>query len=129
MKQAIAAGEKLVVVKDDERAWSLLGQAYLFDKQYAKAAPFLDKYARAHSDSSGAWLNLGLAYSRSSQWKPAEEALEQAAKLDAKNVPVLLELGGKARGQPRKRFGKQADRGEAGVVQVGTHKPSVTPGT
>lgn len=93
LKQAIATGEKLAVVKDDERAWSLLGQAYLFDKQYAKAAPFLDKYARAHGDSSGAWLNLGLAYSRSSQWKPAEEALEQAAKLDAKNVPVLLELG------------------------------------
>ena len=93
LKQVIATGEKLVAVKDDERAWSLLGQGYLLDKQYAKAAPFLDKYARAHTDSSGAWLNLGLAYSRSSQWKPAAEALEQASKLDAKNVPVLLELG------------------------------------
>ncbi|GEM_PF-586099 len=93
LKQAIATGEKLVAVKDDEKAWSLLGQAYLFDKQYAKAAPFLDKYARAHADSGGAWLNLGFAYSRSSQWKPAAEALEQAAKLDPKNLTPLLELG------------------------------------
>ncbi|HET9532016.1 MAG TPA: tetratricopeptide repeat protein [Blastocatellia bacterium] len=93
IKQAISTGERLAAVRDDESAWSLLGQAYLFDKQYAKAAPLLDKYARAHQDSSAAWLNLGLAYSRSSQWKPAAEALEQATKLDTKNTAALLELG------------------------------------
>ncbi|HWP44664.1 MAG TPA: tetratricopeptide repeat protein, partial [Blastocatellia bacterium] len=48
LKQAISTGERLIAVRDDESAWSLLGQAYLFDKQYAKAAPLLDKYARAH---------------------------------------------------------------------------------
>jgi tetratricopeptide (TPR) repeat protein len=93
LKQAIAVGERLLSAQDDERAWSLLGQAYLFDKQYAKAAPLLDKYARAHSDLSGAWFNLGIAYSRSSQWKPAAEALEQTARLAPTNAAALLELG------------------------------------
>ncbi|MBI3654566.1 MAG: tetratricopeptide repeat protein [Acidobacteria bacterium] len=92
-KQAIATGEKLLAIKNDETTWVLLGQAYLLDKQYAKAAPFLDKYARAHLDASSAWINLGIAYSRSSQWKPAATALEQAAKLAPANVGVLLELG------------------------------------
>jgi tetratricopeptide (TPR) repeat protein len=93
LKQAISVGEKLVAVRNDERTWALLGQSYLLDKQYAKAAPFLDKYARAHTDSSSAWINLGIAYSRSSQWKPAAEALEQGSKLAPTNVGVLLELG------------------------------------
>lgn len=93
IKEAIAIGERLIAVKDDERAWSLLGQAYLFDKQYAKAAPPLDKYARAHMDSSSAWFNLGLAYSRSSQWKPAAEALEQTLKIAPTNAGAMLELG------------------------------------
>ena len=93
VKQAIATGEKLQAVKDDERAWALLGQAYLLDKQFVKAAPLLDKYSRAHLDSSSAWFNLGLANSRSNQWKPAAEALEQAIKLAPRNIAALLELG------------------------------------
>ncbi|HSE98242.1 MAG TPA: tetratricopeptide repeat protein [Blastocatellia bacterium] len=93
LKQAISAGERLIAVRDDESAWSLLGQSYLFDKQYAKAAPLLQKYAQAHQDSSAAWLNLGLAYSRSSQWKPAAEALEHAVKLAPTNTGAFLELG------------------------------------
>jgi tetratricopeptide (TPR) repeat protein len=93
LKQAISTGERLVAVKNDENAWRLLGQSYLVDKQYAKAAPLLDKYARAHMDSSSAWINLGIAYSRSSQWKTAAEALEQASKLAPTNLPVMLELG------------------------------------
>jgi tetratricopeptide (TPR) repeat protein len=93
LKQAISTGERLVAVKNDENAWRLLGQSYLVDKQYAKAAPLLDKYARAHMDSSSAWINLGISYSRSSQWKQAAEALEQASKLAPTNLPVMLELG------------------------------------
>src|SRR5262249_48673189 len=93
VKQAISAGERLLAVRDDERAWGVLGQAYLVDKQYAKAAPLLDKYARAHADSSGAWYSLGLALSRSSQWKPAADALEKAVKLAPTNNNALLELG------------------------------------
>ena len=93
LKQAISTGERLMVVENSERAWSLLGQAYLLDKQYAKAAPPLDKFARAHPDSGGAWYNLGVAYSRSSQWTSASEALEQAIKLAPKNVVAYLELG------------------------------------
>ena len=93
LKQAISIGERLVAARNDDRSWNLLGQAYLFDKQYAKAAPFLDKYARAHADQSAAWYNAGVAYSRSSQWKPAAEALEQTAKLAPTYLFGLLELG------------------------------------
>jgi len=92
-KQVITVGERLIQVRNDERTWGLLGQAYLFDKQYAKAAPLLDKFARAHTDSAGAWYNLGVALSRSSQWKPAAEALEQAVKLAPANNAASLELG------------------------------------
>jgi tetratricopeptide (TPR) repeat protein len=92
-RQLISVGERLALVRDDERAWGLLGQAYLIDKQYAKAAPLLDKFARAHAQSSGAWYNLGVALSRSSQWKPAAEALESTIKLAPTNNAALLELG------------------------------------
>lgn len=92
-KQLISVGERLAAARDDERAWGLLGQAYLIDKQYAKAAPLLDKFARAHADSGGAWYNLGVALSRSSQWKPAAEALEKTIKLAPTNTAALLELG------------------------------------
>lgn len=92
-KQLISVGERLIAVRDDERAWGLLGQAYLIDKQYAKAAPLLDKFARAHAESGGAWYNLGVALSRSSQWKPAAEALEKTIKLAPTNTAALLELG------------------------------------
>jgi superkiller protein 3 len=93
LKQAIASAERLLAVQENERAWGKLGQAYLLDQQFAKAAPLLDKYARAHTDSGSAWYNLGLAYSRSSQWKPAASALEQAVKLTPTNTAALLELG------------------------------------
>ncbi len=92
-KLAITTGEQLLAVRDDERSWNLLGQSYLYDQQYAKAAPLLDKYARAHADSGTAWFNVGLAYSRSSQWKPAAAALEQATKITPNNLNALLELG------------------------------------
>jgi tetratricopeptide (TPR) repeat protein len=92
-KQVISIGERLIAVRDDDRAWGLLGQAYLIDKEYPKAAPLLDKFARAHADSGPAWYNLGAALSRSSQWKPAAEALEKAVKLAPTNLAALLELG------------------------------------
>jgi tetratricopeptide (TPR) repeat protein len=92
-KQAIASGEKLLAVRNDERTWGALGQAYLIDKQYPKAAPLLDKYARAHTDSGPAWHSLGIALSRSSQWKPAAAALEQAVKIAPTNTGALLEMG------------------------------------
>jgi tetratricopeptide (TPR) repeat protein len=92
-KQVIPVGERLIAVRDDERAWGLLGQAYLIDKQYAKAAPLLDKFARTHAESGGAWYNLGVALSRSSQWKPAADALEKTIKLAPTNTAALLELG------------------------------------
>lgn len=92
-KQVIAVGERLIAVRDDERAWGLLGQAYLIDKQYVKAAPLLDRFASAHPESSGAWFNFGYALSRSSQWKPAADALEKTTKLAPTNLAALLELG------------------------------------
>ena len=93
LKQAIQVGERLAVVRDNERTWALLGQAYLIDQQYAKAAVPLEKFARAHADSGPAWFNLGLAYSRSEKWKPAENALEQSVKLAPTNNAAQLELG------------------------------------
>ncbi|HXG91720.1 MAG TPA: tetratricopeptide repeat protein [Blastocatellia bacterium] len=93
VKQVISVGERLLPLKDDQYTWVLLGQAYLMDKQFAKAAPLLDKYARAHTDNGGAWYNLGLALSRSDQFKPAAEALEKAVKLAPTNVAALLEMG------------------------------------
>jgi len=92
-KQAVSIGERFIAVRNDEQAWGVLGQAYLADQQYAKAAPLLDKFARAHADSSAAWYNLGISLSRSEQWKPAEQALEQAIKLAPTNNAALLELG------------------------------------
>jgi tetratricopeptide (TPR) repeat protein len=92
-KQVISVGERLITVKDDEYTWALLGQAYLFEKQFAKAAPLLDKYARKHPESAGAWYQLGVALSRSDQFKPAGEALEQAVKLAPTNLAALLEMG------------------------------------
>jgi tetratricopeptide (TPR) repeat protein len=92
-KQVISVGERLAQVRNDERTWALLGDAYFYDKQFAKAAPLLDKIAHAHPDSNLAWYKLGVAYSRTSQWKPAAEALEQAIKLAPTNSAASLELG------------------------------------
>jgi tetratricopeptide (TPR) repeat protein len=75
-KQLISVGERHIAVRDDERAWGLLGQAYLIGKQYAKAALCLISSRGQYVESGGAWYNFGVALSRSSQWKPAAEALE-----------------------------------------------------
>lgn len=92
-KQAVASAEKLFAAKGDDASAGILGQAYLFDKQYSKAAPLLDRFAKVNQTSAPAWYNLGLALSRSSQWEPASAALEQAAKLAPTNRAALLELG------------------------------------
>jgi len=93
IQEAIAVGERLAPVRDDEATWGLLGQAYLADKQFAKAAPLLDRYARAHADSAAAWFNLGLARSRSGEWAPAAAALEESVRLKPGHVASLVELG------------------------------------
>ena len=134
-KQLISVGERLMAVKNDERSWGLLGQAYLVDKQYVKAAPLLDKYARAHTDSAGAWYNLGVAQSRSSQWKPAAEALEKALSLTPTNNAALLELGyvyesdkqyDKALASYQKAYdatGQRDETARAGIERVKQAKP------
>lgn len=134
-KQVISVGERLIAIRNDERAWGLLGQAYLVDKQYQKAAPLLDKFARAHADSSGAWYSLGLAYSRSSQWKPAADALEQAVKLTPTGLAALLELGyvyesdkqyDKAMSAYERAFeasGRKDETAKAGIDRVKQAKP------
>ena len=131
----ISVGERLIAVRDDERSWGLLGQAYLVDKQYAKAAPLLDKFARVHADSSGAWYNLGVALSRSSQWKPAAEALEKTTKLAPTNLAALLELGyvyesdkqyDKALAAYQRAYnasGQRDDTARAGIERVKQVKP------
>jgi tetratricopeptide (TPR) repeat protein len=135
VKSVISTAERLSQVRDDERVWGLLGQAYLIDKQYAKAAPILDKFAKAHSDSAPAWYNLGLALSRSSQWKPAEEALEKATKLAPTNLAAFLELGyvyesdkvyDKALASYQKAYevsGSRDETAKAGIDRVKQAKP------
>jgi tetratricopeptide (TPR) repeat protein len=93
IKQAVEIGDRLLAVRDDEYAWDLLGRALLLDGQYDKAAPLLEKVARAHQDSAPAWFNFGLALSRSGEWARAAEALERAVSLAPNNVVALLELG------------------------------------
>jgi len=134
-KQLISVGERLMTVRNDERSWGLLGQAYLVDKQYAKAAPLLDKFAHAHTDSGGAWYNLGVALSRSSQWKPAAEALEKALGLTPTNNAALLELGyvyesdkqyDKALASYQKAYdasGQKDETARAGIDRVKQSKP------
>ncbi len=134
-RQAISVGERLLAVKDDERGWGLLGQSYLVDKQFARAAPLLDKFARAHPDSSAAWFSLGIAQSRSSQWKPAADALEQAVKLAANNMGALLELGyvyesdkqpDKALAAYQKAYetsGRKDETARAGIERLKPNKP------
>ena len=135
VKQVISVGERLIAVRNDERAWGVLGQAYVIDKQYEKASPLLDKFARAHPDSSGAWYNLGLANSRSSHWKPAAEALEQAVKLAPTGLAALLELGyvyesdkqyDKAMAAYERAFeasGRKDETAKAGIDRVKQAKP------
>jgi tetratricopeptide (TPR) repeat protein len=134
-RQAINVGERLILVKDEARTWGLLGQAYLVDKQFSKAAPLLDKFAKANPDSGPAWFSLGVAQSRSSQWKPAAEALEQAIKLLPKNIPALLELGYvyESDKQPEKALlayqrafeasGQKDDTARAGIERLRQSKP------
>jgi tetratricopeptide (TPR) repeat protein len=93
IQEAIAVGERLAPIRDDQATWGLLGQAYLADKQFAKAAPLLDRYARVHPGSAAAWFNLGLARSRSGEWAPAAAALEEAIRLKPEQAAALLELG------------------------------------
>ena len=133
--QVISVGERLIQVRDDERTWGLLGQAYLIDKQYAKAAPLLDKFAKAHAQSSGAWYNLGVALSRSSQWKPAADALETTLKLAPTNTAALLELGyvyesdkqyDKALGAYQRAYeasGQRDETARAGIDRIKQVKP------
>ena len=134
-KQVISVGERLLQVRDDERSWSLLGQAYLIDKQYTKAAPLLDKFARAHAESGVAWYNFGLALSRSSQWKPAADALEKSTKLAPANLAALLELAyvyesdkqyDKALAAYQKAYevsGQRDETAKAGLERVKQSKP------
>jgi tetratricopeptide (TPR) repeat protein len=133
--QVISVGERLIQVRDDERTWGLLGQAYLINKQYAKAAPLLDKFAKAHAQSSGAWYNLGVALSRSSQWKPASDALETTLKLAPTNTAALLELGyvyesdkqyDKALGAYQRAYeasGQRDETARAGIDRIKQVKP------
>lgn len=93
MQQAVTTTEKLYAARNDDATAGLLGQVYLVNKQYAKAAPLLDRYAKANPTVANAWYNLGLAFSRSNQFDQASPALEQAVKLAPTNRAAFLELG------------------------------------
>jgi tetratricopeptide (TPR) repeat protein len=91
--EASAAAEKLRAIRDDLKTASLLGRAYLGGAQFDKAAPHLEKFARANSDNGQAWLLYGVALSRSGQMRKAMEALEITIQLMPDSVPAHAELG------------------------------------
>jgi tetratricopeptide (TPR) repeat protein len=91
--EATVAAEKLRAIRDDLKTANLLGRAYLGAVQFDKAAPHLEKFARANTDNGQAWLLYGVALSRSGQMRKAMEALEITIQLVPDSVPAHAELG------------------------------------
>lgn len=71
----------------------LAGQFYLLTRQFAKAAPELEKAATASPDNGLIQFNLGIALSRSDQFAKAAPVLIRASELLPENTNVLKELG------------------------------------
>jgi tetratricopeptide (TPR) repeat protein len=86
-------GEKLKLIRDDDKTASILGRAYLGAKMFEKAVPPLEKLAKANPENGQAWLYFGIALSRSGQMRRAMEALEITIQLVPDSTPALLELG------------------------------------
>jgi tetratricopeptide (TPR) repeat protein len=90
--EAAETGEKLKAMRDDLKTANILGRAYLGARQFERAAPPLEKLARANPDNGQAWLYYGIALSRSGQLRKAMEALEITIQLAPDSVPALSEL-------------------------------------
>ena len=90
--EAAEVGERLRAIRDDQKAASILGRAYLGARQFERAVAPLEKIAKANTDSGQAWLYYGIALSRSSQMRKAMEALEITIQLMPDSIAALSEL-------------------------------------
>jgi tetratricopeptide (TPR) repeat protein len=90
---AVRAGEGLIKLRTDAEAVTLLGQALIGSKQYARAASALER-ATAAPDATGiTFYLLGVAHSRATNFPKAIAALEAATKKSPDDVNVYRELG------------------------------------
>jgi tetratricopeptide (TPR) repeat protein len=90
--EAAQVGERLRLVRDDMRAASILGRAYLGAGQFERAVAPLEKLAKANPEDGQAWLYYGIALSRSGRLRKAMEALEITIQLMPDSIPALAEL-------------------------------------
>ena len=90
--EAVAAGERLVALRDDLRSADILGRACMGARQFDKAVAPLEKIAKANPSDGQAWLYYGIALSRSGRMRRAMEALEMTIQMIPGSIPALAEL-------------------------------------
>ena len=90
--EAVAAGERLVALRDDLRSADVLARACMGARQFDKAVAPLEKIAKANPSDGQAWLYYGIALSRSGQMRKAMEALEMTIQMAPGSIPALSEL-------------------------------------
>lgn len=90
---AVRAGEGLLKLRTDAEAVTLLGQALIGSKQYARAAGVLERATTAADASGVTFYLLGVAHSRATNFPKAIAALETAAKKTPDDVNIYRELG------------------------------------
>ena len=90
---AVRAGEGLIKLRTDAEAVTLLGQALIGSKQYARAAGVLERATAAPDATGVTFYLLGVANSRAQNFPKAIAALETASKKTPDDVNVYRELG------------------------------------
>ena len=90
---AVRAGEGLIKLRTDAEAVTLLGQALIGSKQYARAAGVLERATVAPDATGVTFYLLGVAHSRAQNFPKAIAALESAAKKSPDDVNVYREMG------------------------------------
>jgi tetratricopeptide (TPR) repeat protein len=90
---AVRAGEGLIKLRTDAEAVTLLGQALIGSKQYARAAGVLERATAAPDATGVTFYLLGVAHSRAQNFPKAIAALETASKKTPDDVNVYRELG------------------------------------
>ncbi|HKG46578.1 MAG TPA: tetratricopeptide repeat protein [Pyrinomonadaceae bacterium] len=90
---AVRSGEGLIKLRTDAEAVTLLGQALIGAKQYARAAGVLERATTGQDATGVTFYLLGVAHSRATNFPKAIAALETAAKKTPDDVNVYRELG------------------------------------
>jgi tetratricopeptide (TPR) repeat protein len=90
---AVRAGEGLIKLRTDAEAVTLLGQALIGSKQYARAAGVLERATVAPDATGVTFYLLGVAHSRAQNFPKAIAALETASKKTPEDVNIYRELG------------------------------------